>query len=105
MTVAVHHFAGKTLVTKLDRSEAYHCVQIAEPFSGQLLSFNFTSRTCDYTRLAQSLNKPMTGFSCCVRSYRDSCLAANLCIHSMDHIGCGVATFEQMVPTLRQIFD
>ena len=23
----------------------------------------------------------------------------------MDYIGCGVETFEQMVPTLRQIFD
>ena len=47
----------------------------------------------------------MTGFSSFVRSYLDSCLAANLCTQLMDDIGCGVETFEQMVPTLRRIFD
>ena len=58
-----------------------------------------------YTRLAQGLNKSVTGFSSFVRSYLDSCLAANLCTQFMDDIGCGVETFEQMIPTLRQIFD
>ena len=102
MTDAVHHFAGKTLFTKLDCS---HCVQLAGPLSVQLLSFNFASRTYAYTRLAQGLNKSVTGFSSFVRSYLDSCLATNLCTQFVDDIGCGVETFEQMVPTLRQIFD
>ena len=31
MTDAVHHFAGRTLFTKLDCSQAYHCVQTADP--------------------------------------------------------------------------
>ena len=105
MTDAVHHFAGKALFTKLDCSQAYHCVQMADILSVQLLSFNFASRTYAYTRLAQRLNKSGTGFSSFVRSYLDSCLAANLCTQFMDDIGCGVETFEQMVPTLRQIFD
>ena len=105
MTDAVHHFAGKTLFTKLDCSQAYHCVQMADPLSVQLLSFNFASRTYAYTRLAQGLNKSVTGFSSFVRSYLDSCLAANLCTQFMGDIGCGVETFEQMVPTLRQIFE
>ena len=104
MTDAVHHFAGKTLFTKLDCSQVYHCVQMADPLSVQLLSFNFASRTYAYTRLAQGLNKSVTGFSSFVRSYLDSCLAANLCTQFMDDIGCGVETFEQMVPSLRQIF-
>ena len=104
MTDAVHHFAGKTLFTKLDCSQAYHCVQMADPLSVQLLSFNFASRTYAYTRLAQGLNKSVTGFSSFVRAYLDSCLAANLCTQFMDDIGCGVETFEQMVPILRQIF-
>ena len=105
MTDAVHHFAGKTLFTNLECSQAYHCVQMADPLSVQLLSFNFASRTYAYTRLAQGLNKSVTGFSSFVRSYLDSCLAANLCTQFMDDIGCGVETFEQMVPTLRQILD
>ena len=78
---------------------------MADPLSVQLLSFNFASRTYAYTRLAQGLNKSVTGFSSFVRSNLDSCLAANLCTHFMDDIGYGVETFEQMVPTLRQIFD
>ena len=52
MTDAVHHFPGKTLFTKLDCSQAYHSVQMADPLSVQLLSFNFASRTYAYTRLA-----------------------------------------------------
>ena len=105
MTDAVHHFAGKTLFTKLDCSPAYHCVQMADTLSVQLLCFNFASRTYAYTRLAQGLNKSVTGLSSFVRSYLDYCLAANLCTQFMDDIGCGVETFEQVIPTLRQIFD
>ena len=55
MTDAVHHFAGKTLFTKLDCSQAFHCVQMADSSSVQLLSFNFASRAYTYTRLAQCL--------------------------------------------------
>ena len=105
MTDAMHHFAGKTLFTKLDCSQAYHCLQMADPLSVQLLSFNFASRTYAYQRLAQGLNKSVTGFSSFVRSYLDFCLGANLCTQFMDDIGCGVENSEQMIPTLRQIFD
>ena len=105
MTDAVHHFAGKTLFTKLDCSQAYHCVQLADAFSVQFLSIFFPSRTYAYTRLAQGLNESVTGFSSFVRNSLDSCLAANLCTQFMDDIGCVVETFEQMIPTLRQIFD
>ena len=77
MTDAVHYFAGKTIFTKLDCSHAYHCVQMADPLSVQLLPFNFFSRTYAYTILAQGLNKSVTGFSSFVRCYLDSCLAAN----------------------------
>ena len=87
MTDAVHHFAGKSLFTKLNCSQAYHCVQMADPLSVQLLSFNFASRTYAYTRLAQGLNKSVTRFSSFVRSYLDFCLAANLCTQFMDDIG------------------
>ena len=104
MTDAVHHFAGKTLFAKIDCSQAYHCVQMVDPLSVQFLSFNFAARTYVYTRLP-GLNKSVTGFSSFVRSYLDSCLATNLCTQFMDDVGCGVETFEQMVPTFRQLFD
>ena len=105
MTDAVHHFAGKTLFTKLDCSQAYHCLHMADPLSVQLLSFNFASRTYAYTRLAQGLNKSVTGFSSFFRFYLDSCLAAILGTQFMDDLGSGVETLEQMIPNLRQTFD
>ena len=57
MTDAVHHFAGKTFVSKFECSPAYHCVQMADPLSVQLLPFIFASPTYPYTRLDQSWNK------------------------------------------------
>ena len=78
MTDAVHHFAGKTLFTKLDCSQAFHCVQMADTFLVQLLKFNFASKTYAYTRLAQGLNISVTGFSSIVRSYLLRCLASRL---------------------------
>ena len=105
MKDAVHHFAGKTLFTKLDCSQVYHCVQVADPLSVQLLLFNYSSKTYAYTGLAQGINKSVTGLSSLVRSHPNSCFAANVCTHFMDDIGCGVETFEQMIPTLRQMFD
>ena len=53
MTDASNHFAGKSLFTKLDCSQAYHCVQMADDLSVQLLAFNFGSRTYAYKCLAQ----------------------------------------------------
>ena len=79
MTDAVNHFAGKKLFTKLDCSQAYPCVQMADPLSVQLLAFNFASSTYAYKVLAQGLSKSVTGFSAFVRKYLDQCLAANLC--------------------------
>ena len=55
------HFAGKKLFCKLDCSQAYHCVQMADPLSVQLLAFNFASRTLAYQRLARGLNRSVTG--------------------------------------------
>ena len=105
MTDLVHHLAEKTLFTKVDCSQAFHCVQMADHLSVQLLSFNFSSRTYTYTRLARRLNKSVTVHSPFFRSHLDFCLAANLCTKFMDDIGCGPETYEQMNPTLRQIFN
>ena len=104
MTDASNHFAGKTLFTKLDCSQAYHCVQMADDISTQLLAFNFSSRTYAYKCLAQGLSKSVTGFSSFIRHYLDPCLAADLCTQFMDDIGSAVKNFDELVPTLRKIF-
>ena len=105
MTDATNHFAGKTFFTKLDCSQAYHCVQMADDISVQLLAFNFSSRTYAYKCLAQGLSKSVTGFSSFIRHYLDPCLAADMCTQFMDDIGFGVKTFEDLVSTLKQVFD
>ena len=105
MTDATNHVAGKNLFCKLDCSQAYHCVQMADEFSVQLLAFNFASRTFASNCLAQGLNKSVTGFSSFVKHYLDPCLTANLCTQFMDDIAAGVNNFDEMVPALRKNFD
>ena len=52
---AAQHLAGKSLICKLECSQAYHCMQIADQRSVEMLPFNFASRTFGYRRLAQDL--------------------------------------------------
>ena len=98
------HFAGKSIFCKLDCSQAYHCVQMADPLSVQLLAFNFASRTMAYQRLARGLNRSVTGFSAFVRNYLEPCLSVNVCTQFMNDIRCGVESVEQLIPNLRLIF-
>ena len=77
---------------------------MADDVSVQLLAFNFASRTYAYKCLAQGLNKSVTGFSSFIRHYLDPCLASGNCTQFMDDIGNSVTNFEQLVPSLREIF-
>ena len=52
---AAQHLAGKSLFCKLDCSQAYHCLHMADQSSVEMLAFNFASRTFAYKRLAQGL--------------------------------------------------
>ena len=45
---ASQHMAGKSLFCNLDCSQAYHCFQMADQQSIELLAFNFASRTFAY---------------------------------------------------------
>ena len=103
MQDATNYFAGKTIFTKLDCSQAYHCVQMADELSVQLLAFNSASRTYAYKCLAQGPGNSLTGFSAFI--HLDPRLAAGLCTQFMDDIGCAVDMFENLVSALRKIFD
>ena len=104
-TDATNHFTGKNLFCKLDCSQAYHCVQMADDLQNQLLAFNFACRTFAYNCLAQGLNKSVTGFSSFVKHYLDPCLAAKVCTQFMDSTAAGVKNFDEKIPALRKIFD
>ena len=59
---AAQHLAGKSLFCKLDCSQAYQCLQMADPLSVEMLAFNFASKTFAYKRLAQGLSRPVSAF-------------------------------------------
>ena len=105
LTDATNHFAGKNLVCKLDCSQAYRYVQMADDLSFQLLAFNFASRTFAYNCLNQGLNKSVTGFSSFVKNYLDRCLAANVCTQFTDDIDAEMNIFDEMILALRKFFD
>ena len=59
LTDAAQHMAGEKLFCKLDRSQAYHCLPMADQKSIEMLAFNFASRTFAYRRLAQGLSRAL----------------------------------------------
>ena len=76
---AAQHMAGKKLFCKLDCSQAYHCLQMADYQSIQMLAFNFASRTFAYRRLAQGLSRSLSAFSSFMREYLDKAIKADQC--------------------------
>ena len=77
LTDAAQHMAGKKLFCKLDCSQAYHCLQMADQRSIEILAFNFASRTFAYRRLAQGLSRALSAFSCFMREYLDKVIKAD----------------------------
>ena len=104
VTDATNHFPGKSLFCELDCSQSYHCVQVADDVSVQLLAFNFASRNFTYICLAQSLNMSVMGFRSFLKHHLDPCLAS-FCTQFMDDIAFGVNNFDQMIPPLQASFD
>ena len=84
---AAQHLAGKSLFCKLDCSQAYHCLQMADQRSVEMLAFDFASRTFTYRRLAQGLSRSVFAFSCFMREYLDPVVKADQCAQYVDDIG------------------
>ena len=93
---AAQHLAGKKLFCKLDCSQAYHCLQMADQRSVELLAFNFASRTFAYRSLAQGLSRALSAFSSFMREYLDSVIKAEKCAQYADDIGIAAHTTEQL---------
>ena len=74
---AAPHMAGKNIFCNLDCSQAYHCLQMADYQSIQMLAFNSASRTFAYRRLAQGLSRSLSAFSSFMREYLDRAIKAD----------------------------
>ena len=101
---AAQHLAGKKLFCKFDCSQAYHCLQMADQSSVELLAFNFASRTFAYRRLAQGLSRALSAFSSFMREYLDSFIKADQCAQYVDDIGIAAHTTEQLIKNIRAVF-
>ena len=105
LTDAAQDMAGKNLCCKLDSSQAYHCLQMADQQSIELLAFNFASRTLAYRRLAQGLSRSLSAFSSFIRDYPDPVIKADQCAQYVDDIGITANTPEQLIKNLRAVFQ
>ena len=105
LTDAAQHKAGKNLFFKLDCSQAYHCVQVADQQSIELLAFNFASRTLAYRRFAQGLSRSLSAFSSFIRQYLDPVIKADQCAQYVDDIGIAANTAGQLIENLPAVFQ
>ena len=105
LTDAAQHMAGKNLFCKLDCSQAYHCLQMADQQSIELLAFNFASRTFAHRRLAQGLSRSLSAISSFMREYLDAVIKADQGAQYVDDIGIAASTPEQLIKNLRAVFQ
>ena len=100
---AAQHLAGKKLFCKLDCSQAYHCLPMADQRSIETLAFNFASRTFAYRRLAQGLSRALSAFYSFMREYLDKVIKADQCAQYVDDIGIANDA-DHLITNLRATF-
>ena len=100
---AAQHLAGKSLFCKLHCSQAYHCLQMADQRSVEMLTFNFASRTIAYKRLAQGLSRYVSAFSSFMREYLDPVIKADQSAQYVD-IGIEANIATDLYRNIRAVF-
>ena len=102
---AAQHMAGKRYFCKLDCSQPYHCLQMADEQSIQLLAFNFGSRTFAYLRLAQGLNRSLSAFNSTIREYLDALVKADKCAQYVEDIGIAANNVDELIINIEAVFQ
>ena len=101
---AAQHLAGKSLFCKLDCSQAYHCLQMADQRSVEMLAFSFASRTFAYKRIAQVLSRSVSAFSGFMREYLDPVVKADQCAQYVDDVGIAANNATDLTRNIRAAF-
>ena len=102
---AARHLAGKSLFCKLDCSQAYYCLQMADQRSVEKLAFNFASGTFAYKRPAQGLSRSLSAFSGFMREYLDPVVKADQCSQYVDDIGIADNNATELTRNIRTVFN
>ena len=105
LTDAAQHMAGKKLFCKLECSQPYHCLQMADYQSIQMLAFNFASRTFAYRRLAQGLSRSLSAFSSFMREYLDRASKADQCAQYVDDTGIAANDTKHLCISIKTVFE
>ena len=100
---AAQHSAGISLFCKLDCSQAYHCLQMADQRSVEMLAFDFASKTFAYRRLAQGLSGSAFAFSSFMREYLDPVVKADQCAQYVDDIGITANNSTDLTRNIRAL--
>ena len=101
---AAQHLAGKSLFCKLDCSQAYHCLQMADQRSVEMVAFNFASRTFAYKRLGQGLSRSVSDFSSFMREYLDPVVKADQSAQYVDDIKIAGNNATDLTRNIRAVF-
>ena len=101
---AAQHLAGKSLFCKLDCSKAYHCLQMADERSVEMLAFNFASKNFAYKRLAQGLSRSLSAFPSFMREYLDPVVKADQCAQYVDDNGIAAKNATDPPRNIRAVF-
>ena len=102
---AAQNLAGNSLFCKLDCSQAYHCLQMADQRSVEMLAFNFVSRTFAYKRLAQGLSRSVSAFSSLMCEYLNPVVNADQCAQYVDDIGIAANNATDLTRNIRAVFQ
>ena len=102
---AAQHQAGKSPFCKFDCSQAYHCLQMVDHQSVELLAFNFGSIIFAYRRLAQGLSRSVSAFSSFMREYLDPVVKADQCAQCVNDIGIAANNATDLTRNIREIFQ
>ena len=102
---AAQHLAKKSLFCKLDCSQTYHCLQMAEHRSVEILAFCFANRNSAYKRFAQGLSRSLSGFSSIMRVYLDPVVKADQCAQNVDDFGVASNKTTDLTRSIRSVFE
>ena len=96
--------AGKSIFAKMDCSQAYFSMQMADELSIQLLALSYGGRTIAFKRLAQGLSRSPTAFSACVNKHLHACVASDRCFVYVDDFGSGAIDGCALIENLEHFF-
>ena len=105
LTDAAQHVAGKNVFCKLQCSQAYHSLQMADQRFLETLVFNFATRTIACRRLAQGLSRALSAFSSFMREYFDWVIKTDEFVENVDNIGFTVNDADHLIKNLREKFE